>query len=149
MENQAIQTAQEVTQTWVNEFLSNPFVIFVGKLFLAIIVVGWLVIVSKYIAAYVKRKIIKNSIVADADYMEKVWGLVGDIIFYTLLIFSVFIWFDILGFDVGLLLWWLSFGIWLAFKEILWNMIAWILILTTKDFSLWDLIEIEWAEKYL
>jgi len=84
----------------------------------------------------------------DDEYVDKIWNLVGDVIFYTLLIFDIFIWFEILGFDVGILLWWLSFWIWLAFKEILWNMIAGILILTTKDYTLGDLIKIDADKEY-
>jgi len=72
MENKAIQTAQQVAQTSANELFSNPFVVFVGKLFLAIIVVGILVVISKYIAIFVKKKIIKNSIVNDTEYVEKI-----------------------------------------------------------------------------
>ena len=84
----------------------------------------------------------------DDDYIDKIWWLIWDVVFYTLLTFDIFIWFEIIWFDVGILLGWLSFWIWLAFKEILWNMIAGILILTTKDYTLWDLIKIEWGTWY-
>ena len=144
----AVQAWQQVAQTWINEFLNNPFVIFVWKLFLAIIIVWFFLIISKWIASSVKKKIIKNSIIEDEEYVAKIWNLVGDIIFYTLATFSVFIWFDILWFDVWILIWWLSFWVWLAFKEILWNMIAGILILTTKDFTLGDVIHVEWPVNY-
>jgi len=143
MKEQVAQTTQQTVQDGLSELLNNPFVIFVWKLFLAIIVVGLLTVISKWIAASVRKKIIRNSIIEDEEYVAKVGNLVWDVIFYTLVTFSVFIWFEILWFDVGILLGWLSFGIWLAFREILWNMIAGILILTTKDFTLWDLIKIE------
>ncbi len=148
MKEQITQTAQQAAQSWLSEFLNNPFVVFVGKLFLAIIVVGFLIIISKAIASSVRKKIIKNSIIEDEEYVGKVWNLVWDIIFYTLVTFSTFIWFEILGFDVWILLGWLSFGIWLAFKEILWNMIAGILILTTRDYTLGDIIKVEWPVDY-
>ena len=144
----AVQAWQQVAQTGLNEFLNNPFVIFVWKLFLAIVVVGFFLLVSKGIASSVRKKIIRNSIIEDEDYIAKIGNLVWDIVFYTLATFSVFIWFDILWFDVWILIWWLSFGIWLAFKEILWNMIAGILILTTKDFTLWDIIHVEGSIDY-
>ncbi len=141
---QVVDTTKQVANTWFQHLLDNPFVAFVLKLFLAIIVVWFLIIVSKIIASNIKKKIIRNSIVSDEDTLEKTWNLVWDIVYYTLLTFSIFIWFKIVWFDVGLLLWWLSFWIWLAFKEILWNMLAWIFILTTKDYTLWDIIKIEW-----
>ena len=114
------------------------------KLFLAIIVVWILIIISKIIASNIKKKIIRNSILSDEDALEKTWNLVWDMVYYILLIFDIFIWFKIVWFDVGLLLWWLSFWIWMAFKDILWNMMAWIFILTTKDYTLWDIIKVEW-----
>jgi len=144
----AVQAWQQVAQTWLNEFLNNPFVIFVWKLFLAIIVVGFFLIISKWIASSVKKKIIKNSLIEDEDYILKVGNLVWDIVFYTLATFSIFLGFDILWFDIWILIWGLSFGVWLAFKEILWNMIAGILILTTKDFTLGDIIHVEWPVNY-
>jgi len=139
-----INTTKQVANSWFDHLMNNPFVVFVWKLFLAIIVVSFLLIISKVIAANIKKKIMKNSIMSDEDSLEKTWNLVWDIVFYTLFTFDIFIWFKILGFDVGLLLWWLSFWIWLAFKEVLWNMLAWIFILTTKDYTLWDLIKVEW-----
>jgi len=147
MNSTADKTIQ-TTKAWISDFLENPFIRFVWKLFLAIIVVWLLVIISKWIANSVSKKIIKNSILEDEEYIEKVGSLVWDVIFYTLLTFSMFIWFEILWFDVWILLWWLSFWIWLAFKEILWNMIAGILILTTKDYTLWDIIKVEWNGNY-
>jgi len=145
---QATEAVKQVSETGLDALLSNPFVIFVWKLALAIVVVIILIIISKIIAWSVKKKVIKNSMIWDDDYVDKIWGLIWDVVFYTLLTFDIFIWFEILWFDVGILLGWLSFWIWLAFKEILWNMIAGILILTTKDYTLWDLIKIEWSVSY-
>jgi hypothetical protein len=56
--------------------MNNPFVIFVGKLFLAIIVVIILTIISKIIASTVRKKIIKNSILDDEEYIDKIGTLV-------------------------------------------------------------------------
>ncbi len=137
-------TTKQVANTWFQHLMDNPFVAFVIKLLIAIVVVWFLIVVSKIIASNVKKKIIKNSILSDEDALEKTWNLIWDIVYYTLLTFDIFIGFKILWFDVGLLIWWLSFWIWLAFKEILWNMMAWIFILTTKEYTLWDIIKVEW-----
>jgi len=135
-------------ESWLESLLDNPFVSFLLKLALAFVVVTILVIVSKMIASSVRKKIIRNSVIDDEDYIVKIWGLVGDIVFYTLLIFDIFIWFEILWFDLGILLGGLSFWLWFAFKEILWNMLAGILILTTKDYTLGDIIKVDWWVDY-
>ena len=141
--NNWVATWKQVVSTWWEHFLSNPFVAFALKLILAIVVVWFLAVISSIIAKNIKKKIIKNSILNDDEYIDKVWALVWDIVYYTLLTFSIFIWFKILWFDVWILLWGLSFWIWLAFKEVLWNMLAGILILTTKDYTLGDIIKVE------
>ncbi len=133
---------------WFNWVFDNPFISFTLKILLAVVVVWLLMLVSKLIANFIKKRIIANAVIDDAEYVAKVWNLIWDVIFYTLATFDIIIWFEILWFDLTLLMWWLSFGIWLAFKETLWNMIAGVLILTTKDFSLWDLIKIEWQKEY-
>jgi len=143
-----VSAVQSGWEKWIDTLLNNPFVSFILKLILAIIVVIFLVIISKIIASSIKKKVIKNSL-SDDDYVDKIANLVWDIVFYTLLIFDIFIGFEILWFDLWILLGWLSFWIWLAFKEILWNMIAGILILTTKDYALWDLIKIDWNPSYM
>lgn len=141
--NNWVATWKQAASTWWEHFLSNPFVAFALKLILAIVVVWFLAMISSIIAKIVKNKIIKNSILDDDEYIDKIWALVWDIVYYTLLTFSIFIWFEILWFDVWILLWGLSFWIWLAFKEILWNMLAGILILTAKDYTLGDIIKVE------
>ena len=81
-----------------------------------------------------------------ADDNEKqvaqVAGLMYDVVFYSLVIFAFFVWFQVLGFDVGLILWGISLWVWLAFKELLGNMIAGIMLLTNKDVRLGDIVEI-------
>ena len=123
--------------------MNNPFTAFLIKLFIAIVIVVFLLILSKGIASTVRKKIINRITLQDEEYVIKIWKLIEDIIFYTLAIFSLFLGAEIVWLDVGLLLGWISIGIWFAFKEILWNMLAWIMILTTKDYNLWDIIEIE------
>jgi len=113
------------------------------KVILAILIVLVLVIISRRIKEFIKKKIIMNVIKENDEYSRKVGILVSDVVFYTLLVFSIFIWFEVLWFQVWIILWWISFWIWFAFKEILWNMIAWIMLLTTKEFQLWDIIEIQ------
>jgi len=142
---------KEQTQTWWGELdniLDNPFVVFIGKLALAFVATILLIIISLWIARLIKKKIIKNSMVWDDEYVDKMANLIWDVVFYTLLIFDIIIWFQILWFDLWILLWGLSFWLGFAFKDILWNMLAGIFILTTKDYTLWDLIKIDWNPWY-
>jgi len=120
--------------------------LFFIKLLIAIVIVGILVLLAKLFSNFVSRRLKSHSIVDD-EYTGKVSGLVGEIIFYTLLILSLLIWFTILGIDFGWILWWISFGIWFAFKDILWNLIAGILVLTNKEFKLGDVIVIDDEKK--
>ncbi len=142
-------TVQQASQTTWEYLTSHPFFQFMIKLFIAIVVVGVLLIISKIISSTVKKKIINKITLEDDEYVTKLGNLIEDIIFMTLALFSLFLGFEIIGFDVGLLLWWLSIWIWFAFKELLGNMLAWIMILTTKIYKLGDIIEVHyWNEKY-
>ena len=71
-----------------------------------------------------------------------------DITFYLLMVFSFFIGFEMMGFNVGLILGGVSFGVGLACKEILGNMIAGIMMLYTKEFKLGDIVEINADQVY-
>jgi len=135
--------SSQAWQTIWDKAMNNPFTAFVIKLAIAVVVVLILLFVSKIISSTVRRKIVNRITLQDEEYVVKIWKLIEDIIFYSLALFSLFLGFEIVWLDVGLLLWGLSIGIWFAFKEILWNMLAWIIILTTKDYSLGDIIEIE------
>lgn len=117
--------------------------IFFIRLVIAIIVVILLLFVSRFFSRFVSKRIRANSI-WDDEYTRKVSGLIGEIIFYTLTIFSFLIWFMIIQVDFGWILWGISFGIWFAFKDILGNLIAGILVLTNKEFKLGDIIEVDY-----
>jgi small conductance mechanosensitive channel len=153
-EGQSSQSAQAWTQTtveaswqWWWEAIGNPYVAFLLKLLLAILIVGGLMLLSKYIARFVSSKVREHSI-ADDEYTAKVSILVWNVIYYVLLVFSLLIGFEVLWFDFALILWGISFGIWFAFKEIFGNMIAWVMVLTNNEFKLWDIIEVEGSESF-
>ena len=112
------------------------------------IVIIIMLLISKIIAWIVKRNILKNNTMADNKHIDKIASLIWNIVFYIMALFSLFIWFQIMWFNVGLILWWISFGVSLAFKEILWNMIAGIMVLYTKEFKLWDIVEINADQVY-
>lgn len=146
--NPEIASTQEVVETSAIENLMNSVVVeYILKIFWAIIVIIFLLMVSKIIANIISKRIIQNSTEGN-KHIDKIWKLIHDIVFYILVIFSFFIWFEIVGFNVGLILWWVSFWVWLAFKEILGNMIAGMMMLYTKEFKLGDIVEINADQVY-
>lgn len=120
---------------------------FFMRLLLAIVVVWLLLVISRFFAKLVSKRLRDNSIGND-EYTKKVSTLVGEIIFYTLFVVSLLIGLTIVWVDFGRILWWISFGIWFAFKDILWNMFAGIMVLTNKEFKLWDIIVIDDEKEY-
>ena len=118
------------------------FFSFFGDLLVAILVVWVFVVIARRVASFVAARIKSNSIVDD-EYTWKVSALIWEIIFYTLLVFALLIWFTIVWIDFGRIMWWISFWIWFAFKDILWNLMAWVLLLTNKEFKLWDVVVVD------
>ena len=114
----------------------------------ALVLVFLFILLGKLIAGVVKRNIIKHSTVENKEHAYRVANLMSDITFYIMVILAFFIWFETVGFNVWLILWWISFGVWLAFKEILGNMIAGMMILYTKELKLGDIIEIDADKPY-
>jgi small conductance mechanosensitive channel len=139
------ESAVASTGQWGFDTIANPYLAFLLKLLLAILVVGGLMLLSKYIARFVSSKVREHSI-ADDEYTAKISILVGNVIYYVLLVFSLLIGFEVLWFDFALILWGISFGIGFAFKEIFGNMIAWVMVLTNNEFKLWDIIELQWPD---
>lgn len=127
--------------------IENPVVAYGIKIIGAIIVISILLLLSKIAAKIISKKIVKNSTEWNKN-TDKIAKLIQNIVFYILAIFSFFIGFNIVGFDVGLIIWGISFGVGLAFKEILGNMIAGMMILYTKEFKLGDIIEINADQVY-
>lgn len=131
----------------IQTLIDNPVVAYIIKILWAVLVIILLLAISKVIASVIRRKIIKWTD-SDNKHIDKIWDLVHDITFYILVIFSFFVGFEMVGFNVWLILWWISFWVWLAFKEVLGNMIAGIMILYTKEFKLWDVVEIQSDQNY-
>lgn len=141
------QLAQAAEPTALQNFMNSAIVSYGLKILGAIAVILILLLISKFIAGIVRRNIVKNADEKNKQ-AEKIAKLMGDITFYVLVIFSFFIGFEMVGFNVGLIVWGISFGVWLAFKEILWNMVAGIMILYTKEFKLGDIVEINTDQIY-
>ncbi|EKD25599.1 MAG: Small-conductance mechanosensitive channel [uncultured bacterium (gcode 4)] len=143
-----MNTQTVVEPTALQNFMDSAIVTYGLKIIGAIIVILFLLLISKFIAGMVRRNIVKNGDPSN-KHIDKIWKLIHDITFYILVIFSFFIGFEMVGFNVGLIVWGISFGVGLAFKEILGNMIAGIMILYTKEFKLGDIVEIQADQAYL
>jgi len=139
----------ETTAQWADTFwsglmilLQNPFVDKLIDILGAIIITAVLIMVSRWIANFIKRRITKSIVSRNQESIDKVGNLVSDLVFYGMSAFSIYIGFKAVGMDIGLLMGWLSIGIWFAFREILSNMIAGIMIFSTKEFKIGDIIAI-------
>ncbi len=143
---------EEENQEWNNfiiQWLLDSGVIeFTIRLVIALAVVTVLIAVSKYLSEKVRKKVIENSWVEEDEYSSKMGDLMWTLTFYVALVMSLFLWLQIIWFDIGVIIWGLTVGLWFAFKEILWNMLAGILILATKEFHLWDAVEIDAERTY-
>lgn len=138
---------QTTEPTVLQNFMNSAVVSYGLKIIGAIAVILLLLLISKFIAGIVRRNIIRSSD-ANNKHAEKIAKLMHDITFYVLVIFSFFIGFEMVGFNVGLIVGGISFGVGLAFKEILGNMVAGIMILYTKEFKLGDIVEINADQIY-
>lgn len=137
----------EVEASGIDMIMDNVVVIYILKILGAILVIVFLLMISKIVAKIVSKRIVQNSTEGN-KHIDKIWKLIHDIVFYILVIFSFFIGFEIVWFNVGLIIGWISFWVWLAFKEILGNMIAGMMMLYTKEFKLGDIVEIYADQTY-
>jgi small conductance mechanosensitive channel len=141
-------TASTQQPNYLDQVLNSEYVGYVWKVGLAVVVFFVLFMVAKRIAGIASRKFYEHASVTDLNKQESTGQLIYDVVFYILLIITIFISFEIVGFDVGVILGGISFGVWFAFKEILGNMIAWVMILNIKELKLGDIIEIDGKPGY-
>lgn len=114
-----------------------------GKLLLGIIIFFILYIIIKYIVNNVKKRIKGNELVEDT-YSKRNSELVWSILFIMLMIFNVLATFEIIWFDVAIIMWWISLSLWFAMETTIWNLISGVFILTNKKIKLGDYIEFLW-----
>ncbi|MDD3262889.1 MAG: mechanosensitive ion channel [Candidatus Absconditabacteria bacterium] len=137
----------EVDVSAIDMLMDNVVVTYIIKIFGAILVIIFLLMISKIVANIVSKRIVQSSTEGN-KHIDKIGKLIHDIVFYILVIFSFFIGFEIVGFNVGLIIGGISFGVGLAFKEILGNMIAGMMMLYTKEFKLGDIVEVYADQTY-
>lgn len=151
MNNTISNKAAAVTEwapSYIQQIVTSDYFQYVRKVWLAVIAFFILYMVARQIANAASKKFYENANITDANKQESTGQLVYDIVFYILLIIAIFIAFEIIWFDVGVILGGISFWVGFAFKEILGNMIAWVMILNTKELKLGDIIEVDSSPKY-
>lgn len=135
--------AATTTANSANFLIDNPFVSKLWSVLLAIAVAGFLIWLSKIISNFISKRIISSFHDKDPDSVGKIGQLAGDLVFYAMATFSIYLGFKIVNIDIGLIVWGLSIGIWFASKEIISNLIAGIFIFATKDYKIGDIVEIQ------
>lgn len=141
-------SADQTALWWEYSVIDNPIWAFIIKIVWWILLIVFLLLVSKLIATLIKRSFVKHTKSVSDEWAIKIWNLISSVSFYLLVIFSFFIGFEVMWFEISILIWWISLWLWLAFKDVLWNMFAGIMILYTKEFKIWDIIEVELTEHY-
>ena len=139
----AASTAKETFRDLIIRMYENPFVSKIISIVLAIVLSFILLSVSKILANYIKNKITKSFVLKGNKDVENVSALLGDIIFYALAMFSLFISFSIVGIQVGLILWGISIGVGFAFRQTLTNLISGIMIYTTKEYQPGSIVSVK------
>lgn len=139
----AAWVVKETFWAFIVRMYENPFVSKLIAIVLAIVLSFILLSLSKILATYVRNKITKNFILQGNKNVENVSALLGDIIFYALAMFSLFISFSIVGIQVGLILWGISIGVGFAFRQTLTNLISGIMIYTTKEYQPGSIVSVK------
>jgi len=121
-------------------YIQDNWLQIIGRLFWWIATFVIIYIIIKIIIKKVKNKIEWDSLIPDI-YSKKNSKLVWTMLFVLLMIFNVLATFQIIWFDVAIIMWWISLSIWFAMETTIWNLISWIFILTNKKIRLWDFVE--------
>lgn len=97
-------------------------------------------IIGKVVANRAKQRIRDNTI-EENIYTTKISDLIWSIIMTAFIIFDILAVFQVVWFDVAILMWWISLWVGFAMETTISNMISWIMILTNKKINIWDYVE--------
>ena len=144
--NQSQQIGQQTIETSIS-FLEiiydNPYIQWFLSLIFALLLSFWLITLSRILAIFVKNRIIKNFAVKDWVSPKKMAILVWDIVFYAMSFVSIYISFTIAGIDIKLLMSWITIGVGFAFRQTLSNMISGIMIYSTSEYKIWNIVQLK------
>lgn len=126
-------------------YLQENGLSFLLKWFLAIFVFVVFYYISKQIVATIREKIESKSVDPTSEYAKKMSKIIGNMIFILLMIFTLLAVFQVIWFDVAVLMWWISLWLWFAMEVTIGNMISGIMLLTNKKVKMWDFVKFLWS----
>ncbi len=138
---------ENIIQQSINYFIENGPSLF-GRILLWAVIFTILYFIIKYAISRIKKRIEANSLISNT-YTQKNSKLVGNILFIILMIFNILATFQVIWFDVSLIMGGISMSIWFALETTIGNMIAGIFILTNKKIKLWDFVQFMGSLKLL
>lgn len=141
-------TSNEQTTSWANQVVENQYTAYIIKILWGIAVIILFILIAKIGSAIVRKSIMRWANEKNYESTRKVATLISSVVFYVMILIALFIGFEVMGINLWLLIGWISFWLWLAFKELLGNMFAGIMILYTKEFKIWDIIEVQMNKNY-
>jgi small-conductance mechanosensitive channel len=121
------------------EVLTNPYIALLVRVILAIALVAILLVVAHYSSRFIALRVLNLPIMDDA-YTNKASKLLRDVIFMVMALLALLLWFQLVGLNFALLVWWITMGITLGCTELLKNMIAGILVMTNPQYKIGDFI---------
>ncbi|MCX6825328.1 MAG: mechanosensitive ion channel family protein [candidate division SR1 bacterium] len=107
---------------------------------LAITVFVVFLIVIKMVVKQVRAKIEKNSLQEDI-YSKRIANLAGSMLFILLMIFDILVVFQVIGFDVALIMGAVSISIGFAMDTTIGNMISGVMLMTNDKIKLGDFVQ--------
>lgn len=127
----------------MNHLLAGPLFDYIIKGIIAVwvFIIGYILVIR--LVNRFKGYIREQNQELEQQHQEHVAELVGTIVYVTLMILNVLVAMQVAGFQVGILMAWISFWVGFGLQQILGNMIAGVLIITNKKFRIGDTIQIE------
>lgn len=89
----------------------------------------------------IRNRISKTFVATQWENFKKMWVLIWDIVFYAMSFLSIYIAFSVVGIEIGLLMWWITIGVGFAFRQTLSNMISGMVIFSTDEYKLGNIVE--------
>lgn len=124
----------------IQQYLAENGWDIVRRAFLWIWVFVVIYIIGKVVVWKAKQRIKDNTINEDV-YTDKMSNLIWSIIMTAFIIFDILAVFQVIWFDVAILMWWISLWVGYAMETTISNMISGIMILTNKKINIWDFVE--------
>lgn len=124
----------------IQQYLAENWWDLIRRAFLWIWVFVVIYIIGKIVVGKTKQRIRDNTINEDI-YTTKISNLVGNIVMTAFIIFDILAVFQVIWFDVAILMGWISLWVGYAMETTISNMISGIMILTNKKINIWDFVE--------